>query len=668
LPLTAHLECAFAGRVFELPRETRDAVLVAAVDALDELPEILAATSVLAGGEVRIDALEPAARAGLVQFDEMHVRFRHPLVRSAVLQAETAPRRRAAHAALAEVVTDPYRRTWHRAHVLVAPDDDVADGLEENHRTALRRGSGSSAIWALERSAQLTTDPARRVRRLLLAAEHAFGLGRRDKVDRLLDAASQLPLSDLDRARMEWLRDIFDDGVPGDAGRVFELCAIAGRSAEAGDDDLALNLLHGAALRCWWADAGPAAGGRVVAMLDQLPRLADDPRYVAALALAEPFLQAVRVTNRLSRVVVESVDDANALRLFGMAAHTVGDPVRAIDFLSRAETKLREEGRLGLLSQVLTLEVAQHLELGGWDAADAADAEARRLARETGQSLWSNGSMVLEACLAGLRGDNERAQALAGEIEQLAFHRRLNPLLKAVQLARGYGWLAARRYSEAFDALARIFDPADPSCHAVERAHGLMFLAEAAVHAGRVDDARKIVAGLDDVALTPSPMLRVHLSYARAVLADDADAEPLYLEALGEDLVRRPWARARLELAYGSWLRRQRRVAESRPLLRAAHTTFNVIGATAWAEQAQHELRAAGERSLVSVQAGHDLLSPQEMQIAQLAADGLSNREIGERLFLSHRTIGSHLYRIFPKLGITSRAQLAARLRMVDTQ
>jgi len=552
------------------------------------------------------------------------------------------------------------------AHELFVTEGDE---LEESHRAALQRGSVSSAVWALERSAELTTDPARRVHRLFLAAEYAFSLGRRDKVDALLETASRLPLTDLDRARMEFLREIFEDGVPGDARRVLELCALAKRSADVGDDDLVLNLLLGAALRCWWSDTGPSARTRVVTVLDELPHLEDDPRFVAALATAEPFLQAARVMDRLSGIIIEGVTDAEALRLFGMAASLVGDAVRALDFLSRAETKLREEGRLAELSQVLMNVLAQRVELGGLDHVESIEAEARSLAQETGQSLWGTGSVVLEALIAGLRGDNERAQALASEVEQLATSRRLTTLLTLVQIARGTGWLAAGRYPEAFDALARIFNPADPSYHAAQRCRGVMLMAEAAIRADRVEQARAIIADLERAALiTPSPTLHVQLSYARAVVADDGEAESLYLAALSQDLVRRPWARARLELAYGSWLRRQRRVAESRSHLREAHTTLNAIGATPWADQARAELRAAGERTTEQTPLGHELLSPQEAQIARLAADGLSNREIGERLFLSHRTVGSHLYRIFPKLDITSRAQLATRLQSIGTR
>ncbi|MEZ0074556.1 LuxR C-terminal-related transcriptional regulator [Planotetraspora sp. GP83] len=196
----------------------------------------------------------------------------------------------------------------------------------------------------------------------------------------------------------------------------------------------------------------------------------------------------------------------------------------------------------------------------------------------------------------------------------------------------------------------------------------VMFLAEAAAHSGNHDEARVIIGELEEVALvTTSPLLHVHLMYARAVLADDAEAEELYLTALSKDLTRWPFVKAKTQLAYGTWLRRQRRATEARTPLRAAQTTLGLIGATTWAAQAQAELRAAGERVEQPSSDGSPALSPQELQIARLAAEGLSNREIGERLYLSPRTIGSHLYRIFPKLNITSRAQLASRLTMDAT-
>ena len=664
LPLTARLERAFAARIAELPPLTRDAVLVAAVDNADDVPEILAGASALAGRPVTVADLEAAMTAGLLRFDDLHVHFHHPLVRSGVLQLETVTRRYAAHAALAEVLVDePYRRIWHRAQSVGGQDDRVADELEAAHVVALRRGSVTEAIWALERSAQLTTDSAKRGRRLLMAAEHAFGLGRADLVDQLLTRAARTGLSRLDQARMIWLREIFNDGVPGDAHRVLALCATAMEAIEAAESGLALNLLLGAALRCWWADTGPAARARVVEVTRRAEGAESDPRYIAALAVAEPVRQGGAVIDLLSQVVIESVTDADALRLLGMAAHAVGDPVRAADFLDRSEAMLRKQGRLGLLPHVRGMQSPVYLELGDWDRAGEAAEECRRFASETGQPIWDNSQIVNEARSEALHGDTERALELAARGEHSPVIRDLNDLRCCLQLARGFALITSGRHAEAVDALVQLFDPASPTYHQRERFSGVMFLAEAAVHANRHDDARAVIADLEQVAaMTPAPLLHVQLSYARAVLADDTEAERLYLAALGQNLARWPWVRARLELAYGRWLRRQRRVAESRQPLRSAQITFDLIGASSWSEQARSELRAAGERTRAPGLSAQNVLSAQELQIARLAAEGLSNREIGERLYLSPRTIGSHLYRIFPKLEIISRAQLAARI------
>jgi DNA-binding CsgD family transcriptional regulator len=664
IPLTARLERAFAARIDEQPRLTRDALLVAAVDPGGETSEVLAATRVLSGAAVTLDVFEPAAATGMIDFDQVHVRFRHPLMRSGTLQSEPSRRQQAAHSALAAVLEhNPYRRTWHRAQSIVGPDDQIADELERSHVESIRRGAVSAAISALERSAQLTTDHPTRGRRLLLAAQHAFGLGRADIVDRLITAASVMPLSELDQARMEWLREIFNDGVPGDAGRVLELCSIAKASADAGDTDLALNLLLGAALRCWWSNTGAEARARVASVTLNLPGWHDDPRYVAALAVAEPLRQGRTVLDILSRISVETVDDAEALRLYGQAAHAVGNQPRAIDFLDRSEKRLRDQGRLGLLSHVLGVQGVVRLDLGDWAGGDSAIEEGRRLAADTGQPIWSIGPLVNEARSAGLHGDSRRGLELAAESERAPTLRPLSLFLTCAQLARGFSLITAGRPAEAFDALRRVFDPADPAHHVREQLCGVMFLAEAGVHADRREDARRIIEDMEALAaITPSPLLAVQLLYARAVLADDGEAEGRYREGLAADLTRWPWVRARIQLAYGEWLRRQRRVAESREPLRQALTVFEEIGARTWAEQAQTELRAAGDRQTTPRSASLKLLSPQELQIARMAAQGLSNREIGHQLFLSPRTIGSHLYRIFPKLDISSRNQLAAVL------
>jgi DNA-binding CsgD family transcriptional regulator/tetratricopeptide (TPR) repeat protein len=666
--LTARLQTALAGPVAELPSATRDAVLVAAASEGDDLAEIIAAASELSDRSLSPAVLDAAMRAGILDFDEMRVRFRHPLVRGAVLQAESQVRRRAAHEALARVLQhDSCRRAWHRAHAIVGPDDAVADELEANHVSAVRRGSPLTAIWALERSAQLSTDPSSRVRRPLLAAEYAFDLGRADMVERMLGLASAARLSTLDQARAEWLREIFHDGVPGDASRILELCAVAQQSVLAGDTDLALNLILAASLRCWWADPGGAARAAVVKAARELPNMADDPRVIAATAVADWNAEGADVIKRLDAVALQKIDDPVALRLLGAAAHAVGHPIHAVDCLVRAEGTLREQGRAGLLVHVLNMQIMNLLEVGDWDAASARIDEARRLAYETGQPAWEAVSLSLAAMLAGARGDNDEAQELARQAEKIARRHRLNSVLACVQLARGFGWIGAGRHEEAYDALRRMFDESDPAFHSAERNRAIALLAEAAVRIDRDEDARSLLARLErDTESIPSPVLHVQLAYARALLSCDDDAEALYLDALSHDLTRWPWARARLELAYGTWLRRQRRVSESRRFLRSARNTLEVVGARVWAEHARAELRAAGERDAADLAAPvHEALSAQEMEIVRLAAAGLSNREIGNRLFLSHRTVGSHLYRVFPKLNVTSRAQLAAALESI---
>ena len=205
--------------------------------------------------------------------------------------------------------------------------------------------------------------------------------------------------------------------------------------------------------------------------------------------------------------------------------------------------------------------------------------------------------------------------------------------------------------------------PADSAYHPVISSWLIADLAEAALHIGQVDAAR---ARVDQVARDTGDRtgawVAIGLRHARALLADQTAAGACFEEALAIDLTRWPFQRARIQLAYGQWLRRHGRVTDSRGVLRAARDTFDALGSLPWGDAARRELRASGERSRRRVPEAHEQLTTQELQIAQLAADGLSNREIGQQLFLSHRTVSTHLYRVFPKLGITSRAELSAAL------
>ena len=236
-------------------------------------------------------------------------------------------------------------------------------------------------------------------------------------------------------------------------------------------------------------------------------------------------------------------------------------------------------------------------------------------------------------------------------------------MLFYAQQVRGLTALGAGRFAEAYDALSAVTNATSHTDYFIERSGAIGYLAEAAMHSGRSSELRTLLSRLQPLTeRTPAPGLQVSMRYARAVAADGEDAEARFEAALRPELPRWPFAHARLQLAYGTWLRRHRRVAESRGQLRAARGTFDALGAGLWGEQARQELRAAGESSQRRAPNLLDLLTPQELQIARLAADGLSNREIGRQLYLSHRTVSSHLYRIFPKLGVTARAELRAAL------
>ncbi|MFI9757473.1 AAA family ATPase [Streptomyces sp. NPDC051963] len=640
LTLSDRLERAFAGRGAELPSSTRDALLVAAVDPVDDLAEIIAGTSALRGEPVATEVFDPARAVGLVTVEEGRCTFLHPLMRSGILQAESLARHQAAHRALAHTLTDVYRRTWHRAQSIVGPDDRIADALEANAAHALSRGAVIAAINDLERSAQLTSWSALRGHRLLVAAGHAFGMGRDDIVHVLLQSAARTELTDLDRARMEWLGEMFDHGMPRDAARVDELCDIAVRSARA-DPDLALDILLGAAFRCYMADTGPAARARVLACVDRLPETADDPRHLATLALAEPVLRARQVIEALTRT--SPADDGDALRVMSMAAHAVGHLALAADLLARSEAILRSQGRLGLLSHVLTMQALTHVLRGDLvRAADAAE-EGKRLAAETGQPLWETGTLVCDVLLKALVGDTQGALRRATEAE-LHDARGRNAMLSLLQLARGLVSLAAGRNRDAYRTLRGVFDLADPSFHRAERFISLMFLADAAVRAGHREDARGLVAELEVTAReTLSPLHLINLSYARAVLAADEDAEDCYLAALRQDLSNWPYAHAKVELAYGSWLRRQGRVRQARPLLTSAQTTFDRIGALPGGDEARLELRAMGAPI-----DWPESSAERWRQITELSALRLVDDEIAERLGLRAAVVAMYRERARP--------------------
>jgi len=661
LPLTTRLERAFAVQVGALPASTRALLAIASsAGGGGSLDEIIEAANVMSGHRPTADDLAPAVSAGLVYLDGRGVAFRHPLMRSAVHQSASPADRRAAHAAHAQVLDgQPDRQVWHRAAAVLAPDERVAEELEEAAERARRRGAIGTAISALERSVGLSEDKVRRGRRLLQAAELAFETGRREMARRLLTEAQRLDLSDAERQRIVFMRQWFTEELPsGDTG-ISGMVEAAERVGRGGDRTTATNLLLSAAGRCYGASAGAEVREQILDASAKLGVDRNDPRLLAIYALATPDHRGAEIVETLSRMPPDGGGDAEAARLLGFVACMIGDFDAATSFLNASVDTLRAQGRVAQLAEALVSRANAHWGLDRWDLAASDADEARRLAEETGQPIWTAGALSYESHLAAVRGEAERAEALAEEVERLILPSGMRVVTTNARWARGLAALGDGRHEEAYEQLVRAFRPEDPDWNYLLRHFMIGDLAEAALYAGRLEEARALMPETEAaVAGMASPAGCIAVEHARAMLAEEVEAEDLFGRALDTVRSRRPFVRARLQLAFGAWLRRNRRVVESRAPLRAAREGFDALGAAAWAERARGELRASGVESRLRERGAAEELTPQEVQIARMAASGLSNREIGQHLFLSHRTVGAHLYRAFPKLGISSRGQL----------
>jgi len=664
LPLTTRLAQAFAARAFELPDQTRTALLVAALNDGFLISESLDATALLVSAAPIPDLLAPAADAGLIETDDTELRFRHPLMRAAIRQEAGISQRHAVHAALAEVLqSKPERQVWHRAAAITGPDESVARALEAAAAQAQRRGGTAVAVSALQRAASLS-DGEQRPRRLLHAAELAFELGRHDLVRSLLAEAEPLGLPSRDTARLTWIRESFRDGIPVGAASARSLTGAAERAGADGDTDVALKLLNGAAQRCWWTEPAQATRDEIIAAAERLNVAESDPRLLMILAFAAPIDRGAVVIDRLSRLAPIAGTRAGADRLCGIAATAVGAFDLATAPLAKSVAALRDQGRLGLLARALTVQAWSSAQLADLGAAIPAADEGRRLAQETTQPLIAATAEAVQAMLAALRGDHEAATALAAHAERGGVSVGANAVLAAAQFARGLAGLSAGRPADAFQHLRRIHDPADPAYHYAIRCFTIGDLAEAAYRSGNPQGIAVFMDDMEAVARrTPSPKLHADLRYARALLADEVSAPLFFDAALGPDMTSWPFLRARVQLAYGEWLHQRRQNAASRAPLRAACEAFDALGVIPWSERARQQLRATGETSRPRSPEALDQLTPQELQIVQMAARGLTNREIGQMLYLSHRTVSSHLYRAFPKLGITSRTEIGSAFR-----
>lgn len=656
LPLTARLEQAFASRLTSLAPDVQKLLLVAALDEVD-----LAELSRAAGRPVGPGDLTPAVAAGLGTLDSGGFRFRHPLIVSAVKQAATAGQLRSAHRALADALTDePDRAVWHLAAAATGPDEPVAAALDATAKRAQLRGAGDVAVSAFARAAELTLEPERRAQRLYLAGDVAFDLGRSREGARLLRTAQQLGLPPAEDAMASFYLELADSTWSGSA-TIHNFARIARELVESGEGEQALRALCTISVRAYWERLDDETRRDVAAITDEIDVEHNDPSRLFVLGLIDPFGRGKQVVEKVDSLSPIGMSDPEQLFGVGVAAAFVGSSNQALPFLQAAASAARAQGRLPLLAHSLVHEAWAELHRGAVRRAIIRAAEGARIAEEVRAQRYAVAAWLAQAIAGAEQGEAEpESERLIAEAEALLIPLGANPMLTLPAFARGKLALAEERYGEAYEHLVRMFDPNGVAFHSFFSAWAIADLADAAVRGdGDLDAVRSHLAHWEQIAVaTGAPNLLVQIAYSSAILASDADAERRFRAAIAGAQAEWPFYVARAQLAYGGWLRRHRRMTQSRAPLREAAETFDALGLLRYAERARRELRASGETVRNRDPGAWAQLSPQELQIAQLAADGLSNREIGEQLYLSHRTVESHLYRLFPKLGITSRAQI----------
>jgi len=655
LPLTARLEQTFASRLTTLGPGVRRLLLLAALDDLD-----LAELSRAAGTPLEPDDLTPAVAAGLGTLDAGGFRFRHPLIVSAVTQAATADQLRSAHDALAEAFADePDRAVWHRAAAVSGPNEAVAEALDAAANRATLRGAGDVAVSALERAAELTAEPQRRAQRLFLAGDLAREVGRPSDSVRLLRAAQQIGLPAAEHAITSFHLEIAESTWSGSA-TIRDFARIARELVDSGEGQRALQALATIAVRAYWERLDAETRREIAAIADEIDVPADDSVRLRVLGLIDPLGSGKEVVEQISGLSPVGMSDPDPLFDIGIAASSVWAWNLALPFLRAAASAARARGRLGLLAHTLVFETWADLHRGAVRQAITRAAEGARISEEIRTLRYMVAARLAEAIAGAEQGEDETPERLIAEAEALLIPLGAHPMLALTAFARGRLALARERFGDAYEHLVRIFDPESVAFHSFIRGGALADLADAAVRGdGDLDLVRGYLAEWEQIAAeTGAPHLQVQLAYAAAILAPDGVAERHFRTAIASAQAEWPFYVARAQLAYGVWLRRRRRMTQSRAPLREAAETFDALGLLRYAERARRELRASGETVRRRDPGAWAQLSPQELQIAQLAAEGLSNREIGEQLYLSHRTVESHLYRLFPKLGVTSRAQL----------
>ena len=663
MPVANRVEQSFVHRLDSLRDDTRLLMLTAAAESTGDAAVLWRAANVLGLGP---DAAEPAETAGLIEFGAL-VRFRHPLVRSAVYKAAPLADRHRAHLALAEATdpdVDPDRRAWHRAHASSGLDEELAADLERSAARAQARGGMAAAAAFLERAAALTPNPAERGRRALAAADAKFESGGAEAAQELLSAAERCPLDELQRARLALRRAHIAFALRRGSDAPPLLLDAAQKL-----DSLDPGLAHEAYLEAFGAAifAGrlnDRSGPAEVAAAARSSSSAREPRLPTELLLdglatryTDGYVAGVAPLRRAVAAFRDdhTSDDDELRRWFWLpwlVAGELWDDQSWYELATRAVRLVRESGALIVLPLALGYRAVVHLHAGEFAAASALAGEAGAIEDAT----RSAPAKYASALLAAWRGiEAEAVEFITWGLDNV----------KRRSEGRGIGGIG---YANAvlYNGLGR-YDVALANAKSGSAYEDLglfgfvlVELVEAAVRTGSHDEAAAAADLLEERtrAARTDWALGVQ-AWSRALLSDSPTAEPLYREAierLGHTRVAMHLARA--QLVYGEWLRRENRRVDARDHLRIALEMFSDAGAVAFAERAQRELAATGETARARTAATLGVLTPQELQIARLARDGLSNPEIGAQLFISPRTVQYHLRKVFQKLDITSRNQL----------
>ncbi|GAX57478.1 AAA family ATPase [Streptomyces olivochromogenes] len=664
MPLSGSIEESFLRRVGALPQQSRRLLLIAAADPSGDPALVWRAAGRLGTGT---DAAAPAIEAGLVEFGT-RVRFRHPLARSAAYRSASAQDRQEAHRALAEATDprlDPDRRAWHRAQAAPGPDEDVAAELEHSAGRARARGGTAAAAAFLKQAALLTLDPAGRAGRALDAVQATIQAGAFDVASELLAMAESGQLSDFQQARVDMMRAqlAFNTSRGGDAPALLLTAAERLRPIDASLSRAAyLDALLGAIF------AGRLAGpGGDVLEVARAAGAAPPPRHAprapdllldgTAATLDVGYAAGVPVLRRALADFGAGMSVEEELRRMYLACITamrLWDDDSWETLSARYIRLARETGTLSELPLALTARAYVLLFAGDLPGAASLSDELQAVKEATGSGLASYSAMGL----AALRGDETGACAVIDATLEDVTTRGEGIGVTYAEWAKAALNNGLGHYDKAMAAGLRATaydnDPAGICWPLVE-------LIEAAARCGTPEAATDACRRLSEMAdASGTDWILGARARSRALLSEGDAAERLYREAISHFAKTRLRVDlARAHLLYGEWLRRERRRNDAREQLRTAHGMLETMGMSAFAERAGRELRAAGGTAHKrTAPARHEELTAQEGQIARMARDGLSNPEIGTRLFISARTVQYHLRKVFTKLGITSRSQL----------